>query len=54
MALKRFQQDVPQTVGHLPHASLVRIDQRVKEILRRDAAVQQARRAAERLKAKVR
>ena len=51
MALKRVQQDLPQTVGHVPHASLARIDKRVKEILRRDAAIQQARRAAERLKA---
>ena len=53
MALERFQRDLPRTVGHLSHASLVRIDQRVKEILRREAAIQQARRAAERLKATV-
>jgi hypothetical protein len=40
-----------KTVGYLPHDALVRVDKRVKEILaRREAALQRARRAAERLK----
>ena len=40
-----------KTVGHLPHDALVRVDKRVKEILaRREAALQHARRAAERIK----
>jgi hypothetical protein len=47
MALKRFPRDRPQTVGHVPHDSLVRIDRRVKDITRREAARQRARRAAE-------
>jgi hypothetical protein len=52
MALKRVRTDRPRTVGHVSHDSLVRVDWRVKEILvRRAAALQQARRAAERLKA---
>ena len=51
MALKRERPDRPRTVGHVRHDSLVRVDRRVKEILaRREAALQQARRAAERLK----
>lgn len=51
MALKRERPNRPRTVGHAPHDSLVRVDRRVKEILaRREAALQQARRAAERLK----
>jgi hypothetical protein len=38
-----------KTVGHLPHDAIVRVDKRVKEILaRREAALQHARRAAER------
>ena len=48
MALKRGR---TKTVGHLPHDAVVRVDKRVKEILaRREAALQHARRAAERLK----
>ena len=48
MALKQGR---TKTVGHLPHDAVVRVDKRVKEVLvRRDAALQQARRAAERLK----
>ena len=40
-----------KTVGHLPHDAVVRVDKRVKEILaRREAALQHARHAAERLK----
>jgi len=40
----------PQT-GQVPHESLVRVDRRVKEILaRREVALQQARRAAKRLR----
>lgn len=48
MARKRGR---TKTVGHLPHDAVVRVDKRVKEILaRREAALQHARRAAERLK----
>ncbi len=51
MALKRERPDRPRTVGHSSRDSLMRVDRRVKEILaRREAALQQARRAAERLK----
>ena len=51
MALQRERPNRPRTVGHVPHDSLFRVDRRVKEILaRREAALQQARRAAERLK----
>ena len=40
-----------KTVGQLPHDAVVRVDKRVKEILvRREAALRHARRAAERLK----
>ena len=50
MALKQAEPD-PRTVGQVPHDSLVRVDRRVKEILaRREAAIQLARRAAQRLK----
>jgi len=39
--------------GQVPHDSLVRVDRRVKEILaRREVALQQARRSAERLDAR--
>ena len=48
MALKRVQCDSPSKVGYVSHASLVRIDRRVKDITRRQAALQNARRAAER------
>ena len=41
---------VRQQTGQVPHDSLVRVDRRVKEMLaRREVALQQARRAAERL-----
>ena len=41
----------PRTVGHVSHDALQRVDKRVKEILaRQEAALQQARRAAQRLK----
>jgi hypothetical protein len=50
MALGQGKLVRPQT-GQVPHDSLVRVDRRVKEILaRREVALQQARRAAERLK----
>lgn len=40
-----------KTVGYLRHDALVRVDERVKEILaRQEAALRRARRAAERLK----
>jgi hypothetical protein len=48
MALKRFSRERPKTVGHLPHASLVRVQRRVKDVARRQAALHHARRAAER------
>ncbi len=51
MALKRERSNRPRTVGNAPRDSLMRVDRRVKEILgRREAALQQARGAAERLK----
>ena len=41
----------PRTVGHVSHDAAQRVDKRVKEILaRQEAALQQARRAAQRLK----
>jgi hypothetical protein len=46
MALKRPQRDRPQTAGHVPHGSLVRIDRRVNDIVRPAAALQQSRRAS--------
>lgn len=49
MALKLVQRDRRTTVGHVSHDSLVKVEQRVKEITRREAELQQARRAAERL-----
>ena len=49
MALK--QADRLRTVGDVPHNALKRVDGRVKQILARQEAVLQARRAAERLKA---
>ena len=51
MALKHVERDRPRTEGAVPHDALRRVDRRVKEILaRREAALEQARRAAERLK----
>jgi hypothetical protein len=51
MALQQFRRDPSRTVGHVPHQSLVRIDRRVKDITRRQAASLRARRAAEHLAA---
>jgi hypothetical protein len=52
MALTQVEPQRPRTVGEVPHDALVRVDRRVKQILgRREAALRQARRAAERLKA---
>ena len=51
MALKQAEPDHPPTVGGVPHDALKRVDRRVKQILARQEAVLQARRAAERLKA---
>jgi hypothetical protein len=52
MALTRVEPHRPRTVGGVPRDALERVDRRVKQILgRREAALQQARRAAERLKA---
>ena len=49
MALGQGKPVCSQT-GQVPHDSLVRVDRRVKEILaRQEVALQQARRAAERL-----
>jgi hypothetical protein len=52
MALTHVEPKRARTVGEVPHDALERVDRRVKQIFaRREAAVQQARRAAERLKA---
>jgi hypothetical protein len=52
MALTHVAPRRPRTVGEVPHDALVRVDRRVELILgRREAALQQARRAAEHLKA---
>jgi hypothetical protein len=51
MALKQAQPDRIRTVGEVSHSALERVDRRVKQILARQEAVLQARRAAERLKA---
>ena len=48
MALKQSERDSPSTVGYVSHDSLVRIDRRVVDITRRQAALHTARRAAER------
>ena len=51
MALKAAHSEHPRTVGHVSHEALVRVDERVKDILsRREAALRQARLAAQRLK----
>jgi hypothetical protein len=51
MALKRTRPTGDKTPGHVSHDALVRIDARVKDILvRREAALRRARRAAQRLK----
>jgi len=51
MALTSVRTKHVPTVGHVSHDALVRVDERVREILaRREAALQQARRAARRLK----
>jgi hypothetical protein len=51
MARKPAEPGRPRTVGHVSHDALQRVDGRVKEILaRREAALKQARRAAQRLK----
>jgi hypothetical protein len=51
MALKPVEPDHRRTTGDVPHDALTRVDRRVKQILaRRAVALQQARRAAERLK----
>ena len=49
MALKRFQRDPSLTVGYVSHDALARVDRRVRDITRRQAASLRARRAAERL-----
>ena len=51
MALKQLEADHRRTDGEVPHDALMRVDRRVKQILaRREAALEQARRAAGRLK----
>jgi hypothetical protein len=51
MALKSVRTERARTVGHVSHDALLRVDKRVKQILaRREAALQQARRAAQRLR----
>ena len=49
MTLKPGPAERASTVGHISHAAQTRVDQRVKEILARRAALDQARRAAQRL-----
>jgi len=51
MALKPIEPGHPRTVGEVPRDALKRVEDRVKEIVARQDAVLQARRAAERLKA---
>jgi hypothetical protein len=51
MAHKQAEPDHTRTVGEVPHDALKRVDRRVKQILARQDAVLQARRAAERLRA---
>jgi hypothetical protein len=51
MALKASPTEHHTTVGHPPHEALVRVHERVKQILaRREAELQHARIAAQRLK----
>ena len=51
MALTPVRTEPVRTVGHVSHDAQARVDTRVKEILaRREAALQHARRAAQRLK----
>ena len=49
MALKPAAPDRGRTVGEVPHDALMRVDQRVKQIMARREATLRARRAAERL-----
>jgi hypothetical protein len=51
MALKPVDPDRPRTVGEVPPDALKRVDARVKQVIARQEAVLQARRAAERLNA---
>jgi hypothetical protein len=51
MALKQAKPGRSRTVGEAPHNALKRVDRRVKQILARQEAVLQARRAAERVDA---
>jgi hypothetical protein len=51
MALKQAEHDRPRTVGKVPHDALKRVDRRVEQILVRQQAVLEARRAAERIRA---
>jgi hypothetical protein len=51
MAHRQAEPGRPRTAREVPHDALKRVDRRVKQILARQAAVLQARRAAERLKA---
>jgi hypothetical protein len=51
MAHRQAEPGRPLTAGEVPHDALERGDRRVRQILARQAAVLQARRAAERLKA---
>jgi hypothetical protein len=47
MTLKPEPSERPRTVGHTSHGAQVRVDQRVKEILARQVAIDRARRAAQ-------
>jgi hypothetical protein len=51
MAFRNAAPDHPKTVGNATREATVAVDARIKDILaRREAALQQARRAAQRLK----
>jgi hypothetical protein len=47
MTLKSQPREHARTVGHVSHASQVRVDRRVQDILARRAALDRARRAAQ-------
>jgi hypothetical protein len=49
MTLKSGPREHARTVGHVSHASQVRVDRRVQDILARRAALDRARRAAQRI-----
>jgi hypothetical protein len=51
MALKNTSAERPRTVGHVSRKATVAVDARIQDILaRREAALRQARRAAQHLR----